>query len=54
MGAWRLTYIEQASGDEPPCVFCDKLERDDREALILHRGETAFCCSTSTRTPTDI
>ena len=41
---WRLTYIEQASGDEPrPCVFCDKLERDDREALILHRGETAFC-----------
>ena len=41
---WRLTYIEQASGGEPrPCVFCGKLERDDREALILHRGETAFC-----------
>ena len=40
---WRLTYIERASGpDELPCVFCGKLEQDDREALILHRGEHAF------------
>ena len=40
---WRLTYIERASGpDELPCVFCGKLEQDDREALILHRGAHAF------------
>jgi ATP adenylyltransferase len=41
---WRLTYIEQASGpEEQPCVFCGKLALDDREALVLHRGERAFC-----------
>ena len=43
---WRLKYIE--GGDKAPgCIFCDfpanaKTPEQDRETLILHRGEHAF------------
>ena len=39
---WRLRYIKDAKpGDE--CVFCAKpAEGDDRQALIVHRGERCF------------
>jgi len=38
---WRLEYI--LSDKQSGCVFCDMLEaEDDRESLILHRGEHAF------------
>jgi ATP adenylyltransferase len=41
---WRLTYVKSASsGDGRGCVFCDKArERDDRAALIVHRGATCM------------
>ena len=38
---WRMAYIEvtQPQG----CVFCEKPRRDDdREQLLVHRGERAF------------
>ncbi|MBC7529053.1 MAG: HIT domain-containing protein [Chthonomonadaceae bacterium] len=41
---WRLKYIESAD-QIPGCIFCDFPARDaaqDRETLILHRGEYAF------------
>jgi ATP adenylyltransferase len=39
---WRLAYVKGAA-DADGCVFCEKLDAtDDREALILHRGETCF------------
>lgn len=38
---WRLEYI--LSDKQAGCVFCEMLESgDDRDALILHRGEWAF------------
>lgn len=37
---WRMEYIRSAQKDG--CVFCEMLERDDREELILHRGRHAF------------
>ena len=41
---WRLQYIESADKAEG-CIFCTFPARDsadDRETLILHRGEHAF------------
>jgi ATP adenylyltransferase len=37
---WRMEYIRSAKKDG--CIFCDMLEMDDREALILRRGRHAF------------
>lgn len=37
---WRMEYIRSAKQDG--CVFCEMLEMDDREALILQRGQHAF------------
>ena len=39
---WRMEYIlSPKDGDE--CIFCDKPAADnDRENLIIHRGEHAF------------
>ncbi len=38
---WRMAYI--LSAKQPDCIFCDMLEvEDDRDALVLHRGQTAF------------
>jgi ATP adenylyltransferase len=40
---WRLQFVKSASGeDEIECVFCAKLDDDDREALVVHRGERCF------------
>jgi ATP adenylyltransferase len=38
---WRYAYISKA-GKTPGCVFCESVKREDREALILHRGEHCF------------
>jgi ATP adenylyltransferase len=37
---WRMEYIRSAKKDG--CIFCEMLETEDREALILHRGRHAF------------
>jgi ATP adenylyltransferase len=38
---WRMAYIRREK--RPGCIFCEMLEaEDDREMLILHRGERAF------------
>jgi ATP adenylyltransferase len=41
---WRLEYVKDASKDvEQGCIFCAKpAEEDDRENLIVHRGEHCF------------
>jgi ATP adenylyltransferase len=41
---WRLAYVKDASKDsEQECIFCAKPGAgDDREALIVHRGERCF------------
>jgi ATP adenylyltransferase len=39
---WRYAYITGADR-APSCVFCDKLrEHNDKQALIVHRGEHCF------------
>ncbi|HYG99498.1 MAG TPA: HIT domain-containing protein [Terriglobales bacterium] len=39
---WRYAYVSTAD-KAPGCVFCGKLlECDDRESLIIHRGEHNF------------
>ena len=39
---WRLRYVSNA-GKQDDCVFCVKPdEGDDREALIVHRGERCY------------
>jgi ATP adenylyltransferase len=38
---WRFTYLSNA-GKTPGCVFCECVKLQDREALILHRGEHCF------------
>jgi ATP adenylyltransferase len=37
---WRMEYIRSAKKDG--CIFCEMLEQDDRDALILRRGRHAF------------
>jgi len=41
---WRLEYVKDASkDDEAACIFCAKpAEENDRENLIVHRGELCF------------
>lgn len=42
---WRMDYIDQSnrSHDEPECIFCRyPKESEDRENLVLHRGELCF------------
>jgi ATP adenylyltransferase len=41
---WRLEYVKDASKDTGQgCIFCAKpAEEDDRENLIVHRGERCF------------
>lgn len=39
---WRMAYIEKPA-TTPGCIFCNKpKEADDREQLILFRGEHCF------------
>ena len=39
---WRLAYVTGASAGVGECVFCEAQERQDEEALIVHRGPTCF------------
>lgn len=41
---WRINYVRNIeSFRDEGCIFCNKVEEgDDRESLILHRGETSF------------
>jgi ATP adenylyltransferase len=41
---WRLAYVKDASKDaEEGCIFCAKPgEENDRENLIVHRGDRCF------------
>lgn len=41
---WRMAYVHNVeSMRDEGCIFCTKPSSgDDREALILHRGETGF------------
>lgn len=39
---WRYQFL---SAEKPVgCVFCAKLAMDDREALIVHRGQYCYIC----------
>ena len=38
---WRFTYLSNA-GKAPECVFCGQVKLQDREALIIHRGQHCF------------
>ena len=39
---WRLRYVKDAN-QQSGCIFCAKPdEGDDRQALIVHRGERSF------------
>ena len=38
---WRFTYLSNA-GKTPECVFCGQVKLQDREALIIHRGQHCF------------
>lgn len=37
---WRMEYIRSSKGEG--CIFCEMLDLEDREALILRRGRHAF------------
>ena len=38
---WRIEYVRRT--EQPGCIFCDLPEAgDDREALVVHRGERAY------------
>jgi len=40
---WRVQYVQQAD-KEKRCFLCEALEsEDDRQTLLLWRGETCFC-----------
>jgi ATP adenylyltransferase len=41
---WRYQYMaEAASGQQPECIFCDAVGRnDDAETLIVHRAKKSF------------
>lgn len=40
---WRMQFIEDLRNKRQNCIFCEMLEAgDDRERLILHRGETSY------------
>jgi ATP adenylyltransferase len=38
---WRLEYIQSAD-EQDGCVFCRARDAEDAEALVVHRGESAF------------
>lgn len=39
---WRYPFL--TAEKLPGCVFCAKLTMDDREALIVYRGEHCYIC----------
>jgi ATP adenylyltransferase len=38
---WRYAYITSA-GKTPGCIFCEASKHNDRDALIVHRGEHCY------------
>jgi ATP adenylyltransferase len=38
---WRLEYVSSAS-EQKDCVFCRAAADPDEDALVVHRGESAF------------
>ena len=38
---WRMPYL-MTSGSGGGCIFCEALDGDDRDRLVLHRGRTGF------------
>ena len=38
---WRLEYVQSADED-PGCVFCGAIEKDEERGLVVRRGERAF------------
>jgi ATP adenylyltransferase len=38
---WRLKYVTGASGDAPPCIFCNTTD-SGRDDLILIRGRVTY------------
>jgi ATP adenylyltransferase len=38
---WRLAYVTGTSGSQQ-CIFCDALNRDDHDPLIVARGRHSF------------
>jgi ATP adenylyltransferase len=39
---WRYAYVTQTD-KTPGCIFCEKIkEKDDRKALIVHRGPRCY------------
>jgi ATP adenylyltransferase len=38
---WRLAYISTAD-EQHGCLFCDAGGAEDEDALVVHRGRTAF------------
>lgn len=40
---WRFTYMSEAAGQPPECIFCAALARkNDAESLIVHRAAKNF------------
>lgn len=40
---WRMEYVQAVDENEEGCIFCTKpKEDDDRNNLILYRGDNAF------------
>jgi ATP adenylyltransferase len=39
---WRYQYVTKAAGKTSECVFCAARTADDKEALIVYRGQHTF------------
>ncbi len=39
---WRVTYIKELLNKNKGCIFCEALKKEDRDSLILYRGEKNF------------
>lgn len=39
---WRLAYLEGTGAKSDGCLFCELHPQGDEDALIVHRGRTAY------------
>ncbi|HTS01876.1 MAG TPA: HIT domain-containing protein [Thermoanaerobaculia bacterium] len=39
---WRAAYLAGGGVDPGGCLFCELPKHDDAEALVVHRGRTAY------------
>ena len=39
---WRMSYIKTLTGRSRQCVFCAKLDADDKTEYVLRRGVTCY------------